>query len=588
MPADYLAMKKKFIADGLSVKDAEAKAARIHNAKHPTHPVGPHSDFTTKSIVDAVSAGTPLVPPAGSVTAFAGAPKELVDLYAQEYGDQRENGASHDEAHRRAIRMTQHAGWHRTSKGWRQLHADVRDKINVRDAVKQPNGRFIIEDVDVFYPNAAKGEPYNDEDIRQISANTNRMIESGSQKPGLLEIHPNDYQKAIGVQLPSYGSGVNWREHPEKTGWARCDLIDIDPAIIEKMRTRQLTGLSAGIAKDGGGLNRRFGHVAMLGGETQALSQLPITELADVYSVSSQVCFSATPPADTSFLKGQIMNDKHKACYGALADAYSACAAAFTSFNAGEPGSDKKVEESKAKLDAAFAAACELGEEGNPLHHILHHKHDVESSPAGGFAAPPDAMPVPGTPTPPAATAAPIVDNAPPTPVGSLEQPRTGVSFAADPEAAFNALSEENAAQRKTIADLVAVTNGLIGNGLKQQFSVQIDALRRDGHQLPDQPDIEQMFSVCASGAKPKDAIEKLLNMLRKLPKRQSVAAVGQVFDASAAQPAAQKPDNGAAAPNDLAAQMRRISDNLGTMNFSADDLKLGALVSAEMSRLGQ
>ena len=40
MPADYLAMKKKFQGQGLSLKAAEKKAARIHNSNHPDNPVG--------------------------------------------------------------------------------------------------------------------------------------------------------------------------------------------------------------------------------------------------------------------------------------------------------------------------------------------------------------------------------------------------------------------------------------------------------------------------------------------------------------------------------------------------------------------
>ncbi len=40
MPAGYLKMKAKFMAEGLSEKAAMRKAARIWNAKHPDSPVG--------------------------------------------------------------------------------------------------------------------------------------------------------------------------------------------------------------------------------------------------------------------------------------------------------------------------------------------------------------------------------------------------------------------------------------------------------------------------------------------------------------------------------------------------------------------
>lgn len=44
MPADYLAMKEKFIEEGMSTEDAEAKAAKIHNAhlKPGEEAVGSH------------------------------------------------------------------------------------------------------------------------------------------------------------------------------------------------------------------------------------------------------------------------------------------------------------------------------------------------------------------------------------------------------------------------------------------------------------------------------------------------------------------------------------------------------------------
>lgn len=40
MPAAYEAMRDKFMAEGMSRKAAQGKAARIWNAKHPENPVG--------------------------------------------------------------------------------------------------------------------------------------------------------------------------------------------------------------------------------------------------------------------------------------------------------------------------------------------------------------------------------------------------------------------------------------------------------------------------------------------------------------------------------------------------------------------
>ena len=51
-------MKKKFMEDGLSEKDAEAKAARIHNARDPDNPVGRGSDEKGKSMSDDMELST--------------------------------------------------------------------------------------------------------------------------------------------------------------------------------------------------------------------------------------------------------------------------------------------------------------------------------------------------------------------------------------------------------------------------------------------------------------------------------------------------------------------------------------------------
>src|SRR5438132_12729643 len=92
-----------------------------------------------------------------------------------------------DQASQIAQRMVQHQGWYKTGKGWEQLGPDVADKINLRVAEPQPNGKYLIRDVDVFYPNAVKGQNsdvmYDADKIRGIIKNTNASIGSGGQKP---------------------------------------------------------------------------------------------------------------------------------------------------------------------------------------------------------------------------------------------------------------------------------------------------------------------------------------------------------------------------------------------------------------------
>ena len=44
MPHGYEVMRDKFVKQGLSLKAAKKKAARIWNSKHPNDPVYPHRD----------------------------------------------------------------------------------------------------------------------------------------------------------------------------------------------------------------------------------------------------------------------------------------------------------------------------------------------------------------------------------------------------------------------------------------------------------------------------------------------------------------------------------------------------------------
>lgn len=44
MPEGYIEMRNKFISQGYSRKEAQAKAAKIWNAKHPDNPVGRGQD----------------------------------------------------------------------------------------------------------------------------------------------------------------------------------------------------------------------------------------------------------------------------------------------------------------------------------------------------------------------------------------------------------------------------------------------------------------------------------------------------------------------------------------------------------------
>jgi len=195
----------------------------------------------------------------------------------------------------------------------KRVHPDLRGKINLRQAEKQADGTFYIPDVDCFRPNQAKGETgeYTAEDCRDAMKNTTRMIEAGGQMPSITLEHPSPLAKANGVASKSWGNAVNFRESPRGDGWVRCDFIKVHPQVVEDWKKGHYTGMSSGIVSDkkeqrdengnimrdekGNPLfepaNLRFGHIALLGGESQAISDLPMTQIFAACAESELVCF---------------------------------------------------------------------------------------------------------------------------------------------------------------------------------------------------------------------------------------------------------------------------------------------------------
>ena len=179
------------------------------------------------------------------------AKRELVDA-----------GNSADEAERMALHQARVAGWYETLDGWKRIASDLRSKINIRKAHRQPDGRYLIQDVDVFYPNAVKGKPihdedgnvvghetitYNADDVRKIIDNTQLGVEDGNPVP-LTPTHVRPEHKYTGIVIPAIGKGINFRESPRGDGWARCDLADVEEKTVDDWRRGRITGLSAGIS----------------------------------------------------------------------------------------------------------------------------------------------------------------------------------------------------------------------------------------------------------------------------------------------------------------------------------------------------
>jgi hypothetical protein len=394
-----------------------------------------------------------------------------------------------------ALRLANHSGWFRTRTGWKKLAKDVSDKVNVRRGEKQPDGTYYVPDVDCFYPNAVKPAPelqddgtitltgtkqYKPDDVRAIIENTNRSIEAGGQRPALTRGHPSKEQKALGITPHSFGEAIKWRESPRGRGWARCDLASIDPELYEDWRKRRYTGLSAAIAQDAGGLNRRFGHVAALGAESQALSALPMTE---VFSVPDQVCFSADPaafcgPGKIKTLKGAKMKKMDPKHAGALKDCYRAFATALSSYEAGEPEAEAKIMEAGKALKAKHTEfAVEMPGEEMP------------------------AMPAtPATEVPP-----PLATQQQPAEETPGEyQVETVCEFSTDPDAAFAAsqrnfqkLMQHTHLMGKRMTSLDSQNKLLKAKMSLDQFSTDLKAIAEEGHEFAAQPLLE-MFQ--ASG----------------------------------------------------------------------------------------
>lgn len=462
------------------------------------------------------------------------APPDVVRLYNDALQHAIDKNQTKPEAQKYAMRQVQLAGWYRTSDGWKRVAPDVRDKVNVRQAVQQPDGRYFIPDVDVFYPNATKGAalPFDASDIAGMVKNTNRMIAAGSQRPGLTEGHPHPLQSITGKQLDTFGFAVNWKKHPSKSGWARCDLIDVSPDAIHRLRDRKLTGLSAGIVQDAGELNRRFGHVAMLGGTTQSLSQLPVTE---IYSVSNQVCFSAdgtVPPRGQAHSTSKETTMPMDATQAKdMADCYSALSAAHASFAAGEEGADAKLEEAEKKHKDCLAKYAAPEADPNPQADPEPEKEMEKEEAVASYS------------------------------VGEI----TGEQFAADPVGAFAALQTSLAGVLKENAQLrteraAAATKAKKDAG-RATFATFCADLHEKGH-IFDDAKANVMFDAAGDN---EGMLKALSDMLKASPTKQETgpADLNSIF--SADEIAKTVPD----------APKKPEASSTGALNWSAEENKM-------------
>jgi hypothetical protein len=485
------------------------------------------------------------VPARTSARFDASAPHHLLNLYHGEKQGHLDRGLPEKDAHHRAIRTVQHMGWYKGRNGWSQVLPDLRKKINITEAVRQPDGNYFIEGIPCFYPNAVKGPElaFSANDITNIIRNTNASIASGAPKPAIVEGHPNSDQGAIGIQLDSHGSAVNFREHPDKPGWVICDFIDVEPEYVRRLQARRLPSLSLGLAKDAKGLNRRFGHVALLGGTSQALSHLPATEVFSAVS-GTYLMFSA----DTEFFPQGTPMSKLNATQRARYEAYMAYDAAEKSCDMAEPGADAKLAEAYAAVCASEGDAGAAGKLGKPSANFDGMPPDAADTVppmtdgnlpmAGdqptGSPSYDDTMPAPDT-----APGTDGVDSSPGNMPMSGDAPAyaaDGINYRTDPDLMFEALREDNRKLGNQLQQAIGhltklrtANSALVNKQAFMSFSAEIDALRKSGRTLPTNEILREQFDACLTDSKdPKAAIARVLKGYKSLPASRTPATVNR------------------------------------------------------------
>ena len=513
-------------------------------------------------------------------------PPELAKVYTAAKERAVDSGATEQVATDMGLRAIQHAGWYLTSEGWKQLSPDVRDRVQVRQAIPQPTGQSLIRNVLCFYANAVKeDDPYNEQMVRSIIDNTNRALQSGSQTVGIIKTHPNPIHKAVGKFPELYGEAFNFREPMDKPGWVECDLL-VNPELADEWKKKQITGLSVGIFGDAGGLNRRIGHVAAMGAETQALSALPRTE---VFASSRMVCFAAEP-----FETGSKMTKSQ--CYAAMAAAYAAK-------EAGEEGADAKLAEAKKMFDAMagddaapnnmadpnVAQTDSVATEGNPVMATgdtyaspmaktmaKTMAKDKAATPAGKYAAtgPSDITELPEKTKLDESTGS--ADGT--VVVGEGRKPEDyATGYSAEIASQFSAMQQKIKRQDAVLAQLLKDKERALAQAMHSEFQAFCAAENAMGRNFSAEQ-AASLYSAVISGDKGKaaDAVRKFI---KALPATESLSSFGSVF--SADQTTIETP--AARGKMDPAKLAREFTGTFQGQNFSADDLSASSALEAAM-----
>lgn len=459
------------------------------------------------------------IKPSLTSSAFdASAPQALLHLYYPAYHGYLDSGQSDSEAHRRAIREVRRAGWYKGKNGWTRLGPDLRDKVNVVEAIQQPDGKYLIEGVPTFYSNNAKGVPFDDRKVDQFIENTNRFYRASGNRAAITDGH---VESGIGKQSDALGGAINFRRHPEKKHLVFCDLVDVDPEYVRRMQQQKLPGVSLGFAKDAGELSRRVGHVALLGGASPALAYLPATE---VFSVSGNyLCFSAD---EELFPKGNPMSPKMKDCYAAMDGATDMYAAAKQSRDVGEPGHEEKIKEAMAALREAQRMLDEAMNEEGGMDNSTGTASDNMPVPSGvgEYGGQPEAgMQSGGNEEQPSFSAiADSIDLSDPKNPYAHEQ-----MFAAQTDE-INRLGQEMAEARQIIADLQHKARTDEVRKMAEQYSSTIENFRRQGKQGLPTPgkEMKEQFATFGEFDNPRKAMDMVLKQYSRLPSARTPATI--------------------------------------------------------------
>jgi hypothetical protein len=459
-----------------------------------------------------------------------------------------------------AAKLVRNAGWYKTNDGdWKQLTPDLRNKINIRAGVRQPDGNYLIEDVDVFYPNQVKGDDeasnYTPSRIKGFIENTNRMINNGGQPPAVVREHPTPEKRANGITSPASGHSFGFRDSPRGNGMVRCNLLVSEP-LYKEWKEGKWLGLSAGFACDKYGSNMRFGHIALLGADMQALANLPRVE---VFEAGNQLVFAANSSLLEIPMPRQLTDEQKKA-FSLMSAAHKAAADAFAASASGDEELTQNFEATAAEAFAAAEVAAEASglkkreDEDNPLYDEDNNTPAPDDEELDALLAEEPAVSTEGA------------GDAPSRPVPG-ETNETGEDR---PERAeFEAMKAENAANRKVIS-------ALVGKQMRQEFQAFMDEKARKGHQF-DSGAMMQLFTSVA--AQPK-AIESIKRVISTSPIDPKLAM--PTFSATEAQAnIAAKETFGAAAVDDTMAVLRKYMPG---MEFKAEDVLLGAVASGATS----